>query len=365
MPRQTLKQRPDGRYACKYQGKWFYGATQSEALAAREAYKRMLENGMKIESGQISVRDYVLRWLPIHKVDIRPGTYNAYAHYLDVMCQVIGDRLVRDVTPTEIKAVYGGYVGMSDSTIKKAASLYKAVFDTAVADGLCRTNPCKSDRAKPHKGTKGTHRAITDEERSLILTVEHRMRPAAMAMLYAGLRRGEAMALIIEKDVDFENKTISVHAATHYDNNQPIVEERTKTDAGRRTIPLFSPLAECLRGKTGYALPSAGGDLCSATAFRRGWDSYMLALSNAAGKAINIRAHDLRHSFCTMLRDAGVDLKIAIEWMGHADEKMILKIYDHVTPEREKKAVEFVELAVSSSQNGSQIALWHTEPVDL
>ena len=34
MPRQTLKQRPDGRYACKYKGKFFYGATQTEALAA-------------------------------------------------------------------------------------------------------------------------------------------------------------------------------------------------------------------------------------------------------------------------------------------------------------------------------------------
>ena len=42
MPRQTLKRRPDGRYACRYQNKWFYGDTQSEALAEREAYKRML-----------------------------------------------------------------------------------------------------------------------------------------------------------------------------------------------------------------------------------------------------------------------------------------------------------------------------------
>jgi integrase len=40
-----------------------------------------------------------------------------------------------------------------------------------------------------------------------------------------------------------------------------------------------------------------------------------------------------------MLRDAGVDLKVAMEWLGHADEKMILKIYDH-TEERIKTSVE-------------------------
>ena len=39
MPRQTLKQRPDGRFRCKYKGLEFYGSTQSEALAAREAKK--------------------------------------------------------------------------------------------------------------------------------------------------------------------------------------------------------------------------------------------------------------------------------------------------------------------------------------
>ena len=365
MPRQTLKRRADGRYACKYRGKWFYGTTQQEALASREAYKRLLESGFKVESGHVTVSTYATRWLPIHKVGIRPNTYNAYAHYLDVLCEVIGDRLVKDVTPTEIKAVYAEYLGKSDSTIKKASSLYKALFDSAIEDGLCHINPCKSDRAKPHKGTKGTHRAISDAERALIHKVEHRMRPAAMAMLYAGLRRGEAMALVVEKDVDFQSKTVGIHAAVHFEQNRPIVENRTKTDAGRRIVPLFAPLAECLKGKTGYLLCDAKGGLCSEMAFKRGWESYMVALSKEAGRPVNIRAHDLRHSYCTMLRDCGVDLKIAIKWMGHADEKMILQIYDHITPEREEKAARFVESELLSSQNGSQIHLWNPEALDL
>ena len=71
-------------------------------------------------------------------------------------------------------------------------------------------------------------------------------------------------------------------------------------------------------------------------------------------KTFDVRPHDLRHSYCTMLRDAGVDMKQAIIWMGHADEKMILKIYDHVTPERTKKAVSQVEKMLSGCQNGCQ-----------
>ena len=55
-----------------------------------------------------------------------------------------------------------------------------------------------------------------------------------------------------------------------------------------------------------------------------------------------------------MLRDAGTDLKLAMKWMGHADEKMILKIYDHVTDFRTEQALSNLEKMTSGSQNGSQ-----------
>ena len=53
-----------------------------------------------------------------------------------------------------------------------------------------------------------------------------------------------------------------------------------------------------------------------------------------------IRCHDFRHTYCTMLYEAGIDLKTAQRWMGHADEKMILRIYAHLTERQEQKAVE-------------------------
>ena len=71
-------------------------------------------------------------------------------------------------------------------------------------------------------------------------------------------------------------------------------------------------------------------------------------------KTFDIRPHDLRHSYCTMLRDAGVDMKQAMEWMGHADEKMILRIYDHLSPGRAQKSKNQVEKMLSSCQSGCQ-----------
>lgn len=77
MPCQTLKQRPDGRYACKYKGKFFYGATQTEALAAREEYKRQEKSG--INAAPVTVGEYAARWLPVHKASVGTKTYNDYA----------------------------------------------------------------------------------------------------------------------------------------------------------------------------------------------------------------------------------------------------------------------------------------------
>ena len=41
-----------------------------------------------------------------------------------------------------------------------------------------------------------------------------------------------------------------------------------------------------------------------------------------------------------MLYEAGIDLKTAQRWMGHADEKMILHVYAHLTDRQEQQSVD-------------------------
>ena len=67
------------------------------------------------------------------------------------------------------------------------------------------------------------------------------------------------------------------------------------------------------------------------------------SLRLADWKSFSIRTHDLRHSFVTMLCDANVEKDLAMKWVGHADEKMINRIYDHVSEYRKEKATKDVE----------------------
>lgn len=398
MPRQHLKRRKDGRFACRYQGKWFYGLTEGEAFAARDAYKQMLKQGIQRDADSMDVRHYAASWLPIHKAEVSKRHYNDCAHHIDILCDQIGDMLIKEVKPSDIKSVFSShYVGKSESTIKHAKILFSSIFETAVEDGYSNSNPCKSKHAKPPKGASGSHRNITEYERSLIHETAHSFRAAVYVMLYAGLRRGEALALNIDKDIDFEHHVIHVRHAIHYESNQPILGD-PKTEAGEREIPLLSILEDELRGMHGLLAPACkSGGLMSESAFSSAWDSYIgtierelnghpkrwhhrgskkkspdpiqlqvealikagkrneaEALRLADWKTFTVRPHDLRHSYCTMLRDAGTDLKLAMKWMGHADEKMILKIYDHVTDFRTELALSNLEKMTSGSQNGSQ-----------
>lgn len=353
MPRQKkqrLKRRPDGRYCCVYHGVFFYGSTEEEALLAREDYKRREAAGEYIAATGYTVRQYAEKWLPLHKSGVSPKCYNDYKKQLDALIDAVGDTKLDSLTVDDAATVWEHFRGYSESTIHRARMLYVSLFDTAIENDLCKKNPYRQPHAQPPKGTSGSHRCLTDEEVRLIQTTPHRVQLAALIMLYAGLRRGEVLALTRQ---DITPDEIIVNKAIRFVGNRPTVES-PKTDAGTRRVPILSILRPALQNAPQRILIAQKGGEMTDTAFKRAWDSYNHALTLAAGHPVRIRPHDLRHTYCTMLRDAGVDMHQAMLWMGHADEKMILRIYDHVTNTRTQKSISQVETMLIHSQNDSQ-----------
>lgn len=377
--KQHLKKRPDGRYACRYKGMFFYGATEAEALAAREEYKR---SEVFRPASRETVAEFGARWLPVAKAGCSRSTYNGWQCHLEHLIADLGDEAVADVTPLQVKTVYSTYyAGLSASYIGKARTLYTALFDAAIADGIRTTNPARDRAAAPHKGTRGGHRAITAQEREWIETLctGHRVWPSVMAMLYAGLRPQEAKALDIDRSVDFKAGRISVVDFAHLDGDHYKITSTGKTDRAVRKIPLFMPLRRALQGRHGLLITSAAGKQVSRSTWRVAWRSYINDMETAINgcrrrwygrtrehKAIlargeklppwisfTVQPYDLRHSFATWCRDNGVEMHTCIAWMGHADAHMILKVYDEVTDARIAAEAARLE-ALFGSQNGSQ-----------
>ncbi len=70
-------------------------------------------------------------------------------------------------------------------------------------------------------------------------------------------------------------------------------------------------------------------------------------------RSVTIQPYDLRHSWCTAMRDAGVDPHVLQVWMGHSDISMIMKVYDHVSDDRIQEEIRKVKKQ-DCSQNDSQ-----------
>ena len=379
--KQHLVPRKDGRYRCKYHGMVFYGKSEDEALQLRKDYIEREKQGFR----KATVSDYALPWLERAYPNVADSTYTGLAIHLQHLIDEIGDKQIDTVVPSDIKGIYSSqYKDRSNSYLKAAKQLYCSLFDSAMADGLIRSNPARDKTAKPHKGTSPRTRPITEQEREWILTLctDHRAWPAVMAMLYAGLRPPEAKALIIERDVDFENNVINLHEFPHLDGWKYEFTEEGKTDNSVRRIPLFPPLRSALEGRTGNLISSAHGERVNPTTWRTAWESYKFCMETAIngmqkrwyGKtkehkkllkekkplpewiSFDIVPYDLRHSFCVMCRnfDPPVEINTCRKWMGHSDLKMILKVYDSVDDGREEKERKRAEKILERVQNGVQ-----------
>ena len=370
MPRQkkqTLKKRKDGRYACRYKSQWFYSTDPEECLKLREEFKEAEKRG---RVASYFVRQYALDWLAMTYPNPNPKTLEGVKRHITILCDAIGGLPVSDVKPSDIKGIYATYYKTySSEYIRHAKQAFSGVFDAAVADGIITSNPARDRTARPHKGTKGGHRAITAQEREWMLKYcrNHRAFPLAMAMLYAGLRPQEAKAIVIERDVDFIAETVTVNQTAHTDpeNGQKYVHTpQGKTSKANRTIPLLGPLKMALEGRTGLLITDIKGEQVTRNAWQSVWKSYCAQMEEeingikhrwygqtkehkrliAEGKSLppwipfDITPYDLRVSFCTMCRDVTppIEMHTVIRWMGHTDATMVLSVYDDLPDNREK-----------------------------
>ena len=385
MPRKKkehLKRRKDGRFRCKYHDMPFYGSTEEEAFAARDEYIANQKKGFQRQT----VTDYGLPWLKRTYPEVANSTYTGLAIHLQHLIDEIGDKYLDQVVPSDIKQVYSvQYKGRSNSYLKAAKQLFSSLFDSAVADGLCRSNPARDKTAKPQKGNKPKERKLTKQQREWIETLctDHRAWPAVMMMLYAGVRPQEMKAIDIDRDVDFQNDIITVRETAHIDPDNAQKYAYTgegKTEWSNRQIPLFPPLKQALKGKHGYLITSAHGERVTIQTWKTAWESYVFCMETAIngiqkrwyGRTkehkkmleakqklpewidFDIVPYTLRHAFCVMCRDSGVELNTCRRWMGHADAKMILKVYDSVSEDRSDQEREKVEKRLFGVQNGVQ-----------
>ncbi|WP_317367673.1 tyrosine-type recombinase/integrase [uncultured Tyzzerella sp.] len=55
---------------------------------------------------------------------------------------------------------------------------------------------------------------------------------------------------------------------------------------------------------------------------------------------VDCKFHDLRHTFCSMLSEQGIDIKTASVLISYSYIKMNANIYTHISETKKKKAID-------------------------
>jgi integrase len=180
---------------------------------------------------------------------------------------------------------------------------------------------------------------------------------------YRGPRRGEACGLL-DSEVRLGKKEASVvnQIAVH---GSKTVHKPPKSRAGKRDLILDDVTTEILRAyharkaaqklAAGPAWPDTG--LFFVRPDGRAWHPSSVSqrfrrLVKRAGLP-PIRLHDLRHGAATMALDAGVDIKVVQEQLGHSTSTLTRDTYTSVVKQLHHNAANAVAKKITNKRRKS------------
>lgn len=377
------KKRPDGRYMAQiYLGrgkdgkkkfKSIYASTLAELKEKETSIRIQLGKGLDLISRRDTFTQWAEDWLRVKQSesisDRQLGHYRVAARWwtdrLDGLeiSQIRADDIERGL----VELVDSG---LSSRTITFYRSTIRQILERAT-DRVLAYNPERKVKIPQRIGVPAEpRRALTEEEQRWIWDTPHRAQPVAIIMMLSGLRRGELTALTWN-DIDTKEKKITVNKAVAYQSDGTPFVKVAKSAAGMRVIDIPTKLCaylDTLPRDSTLVVHTEKGTLMTESAWVKLWSSYMRVLNIKYGTGIQkhqddptrpgpktyemtippITLHWLRHTFCTLMYLAGVDVVTASKQMGHADVATTLRIYTHLDAQYKRKNVDKLDLYLAS-----------------
>ncbi len=382
-----LRKRSDGtweaRYIVKYDEttgkpirKSIYGSGQNEVRQRLKDILADLDSGTYVEQTGLKLKDWLPYWLRVYKWEvpkpIAPTTRDSYMNSMDKhIIPRFGEKTLDGLTSDELQEWLNSIAKTKRRTAELALIVLNTSYKQAIKTKKVKWNPCDAvslGDAVDVDPDKEDEKALTEEEFSALWSaiLDSKHKAPMLILITGGLRIGE-MCSLAEDDVAFGENFVRVRKNTvRVKNDDPtvsgktkrIVQNKTKTSAGRRVVPLplitMNAIAEHLEAQKafmekhglinpeGYLFPGRdyNGPI-DKDAFRR---REFANIITASGVKRNVTPHMLRHTYNSLLHEAEIDPERRQELLGHADAKSNA-IYTHIKLKAKQEAVErFSEL---------------------
>lgn len=387
MPKKS--KRADNRYAVQiYLGKdengkrkykTVYGNTQKEANEKADELRAQLGKGIDISRDRDTFEDWAKLFLSSQKKQLSESEHLSKTKRIEYFYSYFGKSQIKSVKVFEVEQALNDLAEENPSTgnpsAEKTIRGYKQVcsqvFRFAIKNRIIEFNPAEFAEL-PKEAPKSERRALNETERSWIINSNHRAKRAAMIAMFCGLRRGEMTALTWN-DIDFDRGIITVSKSFDFKSGKI---KLPKTAAGIRTVQMPRILSDFLKSESKtslYVCCNSKNKMLTVDGWKRMLESYLLELEISNGTSgrkkhcepkktvLTIQSfgwHDLRHTYATILFEAGVDVLTAQYLLGHASPETTMKIYTHLSDAQKARSIvkldDFLNKNNTCKSNASQ-----------
>jgi integrase len=370
---------------------WVYSARDGKkiresfpTLAAAKGWRAdatsALRKGAMRAPSQVTLREAATAWLQGAKAGLirnrsgdayKPSVLRSYEAALEArILPELGARRLSEISRVDVQDLADRLIaeGLTASTIRNTLMPLRVIFRRAVSRGEVAVNPTTGLELPAVRGRRDRI-ASPEEAAQLIAAAPKRDQALWATALYAGLRRGELMALRWE-DVDLSNGVIRVERS--WDVREGVVEPKSR--AGKRKVPIASVLRDYL---IEHKLASGCGD---GLVFGRSptWPfnhTTILGRAHTAWKKANaeearaaeaerreprvlepIGLHEARHTFASLMIAAGVNAKALATYMGHSSITVTLDRYGHLMPGNENEAAGLLDAYLERARPQARLA---------
>lgn len=342
------------------------GATKKEVERKLEEFKiRTLKK--EIIPQRIFVSSYIESWLEnVKKPSLKASSFDRLerTYLTQIKDSRVGRCQLGNITSMDVQGLINEKSRtLSYSSLKKIYELLNGCFEYAV---ICREmdfNPVRAVQMPKKENLNKKEKQMSVFSKEELARIENvaaityqsgevRYRHTWFFLLLAntGLRAGEAIALRwdnIDLDKGFihvkQNASV-VKCRDGKENKYQVVITTVKTKTGNRIVPCNEKALQALRALQDYQKShhihsdyvdcNDKGELLSQQTLPK----ILKAILKAADVPYR-SVHSFRHTFATNLIQAGVDVKVVSQLLGHSSVKITYDTYVHMGVDRAVEAV--------------------------
>ncbi|MFH1925668.1 MAG: site-specific integrase [Chloroflexota bacterium] len=324
-----------------------------------------LDKGVYTPPGRLTVAEHLHQWLTGYvKTNCSTRTLDGYQSIIERhLIPALGDTQLKHLHPQMIQAYYGkACETLSARTVHHQHRVLSQSLKYAVRQGYLGRNPAELVDPPSPKGK--TMRTLNQDEVEVLLETaqDSYYYPVYYTAVSTGLRQAELLGLRW-RDIDLYMLSISVSQVLY--KRQGVCQfKEPKTQHSRRRVAMTPKLALFLReykaererlyqqlGKQ-FTLDT----LVFASVEDKPLDPCVLThnfsrLCKRAGLE-NVRFHDLRHTFASLMLLRGAKPKVISEALGHASVAFTMDVYSHIIEGMQSDAMALLDEVLPAGKNG-------------